>query len=187
VTTLASLFESADRGDGVAADALFAALYAELHRLARRQLARSGPGAALGATSLLHEAYLDMSRREGLSFPDRPRFLGYAARVMRGLIVDAVRRRQAEKRGGRFEITGLDGKEISASDQSAELERLSEALDQLAKVEPALAEIVDWKYFCGFSVAEIAALKGSSERTVEREWAKARLLLHGALEPDDRS
>jgi RNA polymerase sigma factor (TIGR02999 family) len=178
---LSALFAAAERGDRPAADALFATLYAELHRLAARQVARGGSGAALGTTSLLHEVYLEMSQREGATFPDRPRFLGYAARVMRGLIIDAVRRKQAEKRGGGFEITGIEGREI-ADRSGAELERLSSALDELASLEPALAEIVDWKYFCGFTFAEIAALKGSSERTVQRDWAKARLLLRGALD-----
>lgn len=162
---------------------MFAALYAELHRLAARQLARSAPGSILGTTSLLHEAYLDMSRREGVAFPDRARFLGYAARVMRGLIIDAVRRRQAEKRGGRYSITSVEGKEIEAPSPDRELELLGAALDELAKLEPRLAELVDWKYFCGFTTAEIAALRGDSERSVERDWAKARLLLHGALDP----
>jgi RNA polymerase sigma factor (TIGR02999 family) len=123
-----------------------------------------------------------MSRREGISFPDERRFLGYAARVMRGLIIDSFRRRQAEKRGGRFEITGLDGKEVAAPGEDLELEKLGAALDELAKLEPELAQLVDWKYFCGFSFAEIAALRGISERTIQREWAKARLLLHDALD-----
>ena len=123
-----------------------------------------------------------MSRRGGTEFPDQARFLGYAARVMRGLIIDAVRRRQAEKRGGRYRITSVDDKEIAAAAPDAELESLGAALDELAKLEPRLAEIVDWHYFCGFSFAEIAALRGTSERSIYREWAKARLLLHGALD-----
>src|SRR5262245_22357803 len=84
--TISALFDSADRGGTAAADALFTALYEELRRLADRQLARYGAGGALATTSVLHEAYLDIAAREGLHFPDRPRFFGYAARVMRGLI-----------------------------------------------------------------------------------------------------
>ena len=86
--TISSLMGAAERGDGVAADALFSALYAELHRLAKRELARHGTPPSLSATTLLHEAYLDMAGRDGPSFPDRARFMGYAARVMRGLIID---------------------------------------------------------------------------------------------------
>ncbi len=102
--TISSLLSSAEGGDRSAADALFAALYAELHALARRQLAR-GPGFTLGTTTLLHEAYLNISGREGARFPDRARFMGYAAKVMRGLVIDYARSHQALKRGGGFELT----------------------------------------------------------------------------------
>ena len=178
--SLTALFAAAETGDRRAADALFKALYAELHRLASRELARVGRG-SLDTTSLLHEAYLDIARREGVSFADRARFLGYAARVMRGLIIDAVRRNQAEKRGGRFEITGLEGLEVASGAESRELGRLGDAIDELARAEPGLAEIVDLKYFCGFGFGEIAALRGVTERTVQRHWEKARLYLHDVL------
>src|SRR5712691_9853424 len=106
-TTISSLIFSTERGDRSAADALFAALYSELHRLAKSQLARSGSGVTLGPTTLLHETYLNISRREGAVFPDEGRFMAYAAKVMRGLIIDYARNRQAQKRGGGFEITSL--------------------------------------------------------------------------------
>ena len=106
-TALSSLIESAEQGDRAAADPLFTALYDELHRMARRELSKRAAGMTLGATTLLHEAYLDISDREGVAFPDRNRFMGYAARVMRGLIIDYARSRQAQKRGGQFEITSL--------------------------------------------------------------------------------
>jgi len=179
--TISALVQSVEAGEPAAADALFAALYAELRRLAARQLASRGAGASLGTTSLLHEAYLDMSGREGNRFPDRARFLGYAARVMRGLIVDAARRNQAEKRGGQFIITGLDGREVAASAESVELSRLSDALDELTDAEPELAELVELKYFCGFSFAEIAEIRGITERTAQRHWERARLFLHRTL------
>jgi RNA polymerase sigma factor (TIGR02999 family) len=181
---VSGLFAAAERGEANAAGALFTALYSELHRLASRQLARGAAGATLGTTSLLHEAYLDLSRREGVSFPDRARFLGYAARVMRGLIIDAARRRQAVKRGGEFEITGLDGHEVASDEPSRQLAALGEALDGLARIDAALAELVDLKFFCGFSFGEIAELRGVTERTVQRHWEKARLYLHDALDPD---
>src|SRR6476469_3231878 len=177
---LSTLIVSADRGDGQASEALFSALYRELRGLARRELARSGPGASLGVTSLLHEAYLDIAEREGVAFPDRARFLGYAARVMRGLIIDGLRRRQARKRGGGFEITSIDGKDVGdegpASD-AEDIERLGRALDELAAVEPEIAHVVDLKFFCGFTFTEIASLRGVSERTVQRHWDKARIYL----------
>jgi RNA polymerase sigma factor (TIGR02999 family) len=176
-SSIASLIAGAERGESTATDALFAALYAELHGLARRQLRRNGPPVTLGVTTLLHEAYLDLSQRDAAIFPDRARFMGYAARVMRGIIIDYARSRQALKRGGGFEITALADDVAAAADQD-ELARIGAALDELAAVEPALAQVVDLKFFCGFSFAEIAAMRGVAERTVQRHWDKARLFLH---------
>ena len=170
-----------DATDPAAAERLFAALYDELHRLARRELARRGSHVTLGATTLLHEAYLDISARTGMVFPDRARFMAYAARAMRGLIIDYARRRYAQKRGGLFELTSLQTTIAESITDANELQRISDALDELAAVEPALAEIVDLKFFCGFSFAEIGAMRGVSERTVQRQWEKARLYLHRAL------
>jgi RNA polymerase sigma factor (TIGR02999 family) len=179
--TITSLFESAERGDAAASEALFAALYAELHRMARRELSRRGGHVTLGVTTLLHEAYIKMSDRDGVAFPDRARFMAYAARVMRGLIIDHVRRRHARKRGGLFEITVLETTIADRVDNERELQQISDALDDLAAIDRALAEVVDLKFFCGFSFAEIAAMHGVSERTVQRQWEKARLYLHRAI------
>lgn len=172
---------AAERGDPVATEALFSALYAELHRLAKREIARRGSSMSIGATTLLHEAYLDMAARSGAQFPDRGRFMGYAARVMRGLIIDHARNRQAQKRGGMFEITTLENKTLEDPADARELTEISEALGRLAKVEPILAEVVDMKFFCGFSFAEIAVMQNLSERTVQRQWEKARIYLHREL------
>jgi len=180
-STIASLADATERGDRSAADALFAALYSELHRLARRELARQGVPLGLSATTLLHQAYLDMAEREGPAFPDRARFMGYAARVMRGLIIDHARNRQAQKRGGLFEITSLTTDVLENPVDHLELERIGEALDQLSKTEPSLAEIVDLKFFCGFSFLEISAMRAVSERTVQRNWEKARIYMHRNL------
>jgi RNA polymerase sigma factor (TIGR02999 family) len=180
---LSNLMLSADRG-GQPSEALFSALYRELRGVARRELARSGPGGSLGATSLIHEAYLDIVEREGMAFPDRARFLAYASRVMRGLIIDGLRRRQARKRGSGFEITSLDGKDMGdaiPASEAEDIERLGAALDELAAVEPEIAQVVDLKFFCGFTFAEIASLRGVSERTVQRQWDKARIYLRHAL------
>jgi RNA polymerase sigma factor (TIGR02999 family) len=132
----------------------------------------------LGTTTLLHEAYLDIAGRDGTDFPDRARFMGYATRVMRGLIIDHARNRQAQKRGGLFEITSLATDTPDRAVDSRELSRIGEALDELAKTDPQLVEVVDLKFFCGFSFAEIAAMKGLSERTVQRQWEKARIYLY---------
>ena len=163
------------------AEALFSTLYNELHRMARRELSRRGRNMTLGATTLLHEAYLGMSARSGMAFPDQARFMAYAARTMRGLIIDHIRRRYAHKRGGLFELTPLDTTIAGRVAGAQELQQISDVLDELAAVEPALAEVVDLKFFCGFSFAEIAAMRGMSERTVQRHWEKARLYLHHAM------
>jgi RNA polymerase sigma factor (TIGR02999 family) len=182
--TISSLIRDAECADGAAADELFSTLYSELHRMAKRELARRGSPASLSVTTLLHEAYLDIAEREGNCFPDRPRFMGYAARVMRGLIIDHARSRNAIKRGGEFEITSLETDPAENPVDAKELSSISDALDQLAKVEPKLAELVDMKFFCGFSFAEIAALENLSERTVQRKWEKARIYLYQNIRAD---
>jgi RNA polymerase sigma factor (TIGR02999 family) len=163
------------------AEPLFAALYGELHRLARRELSRRGGHITLGATTLLHEVYLGMSARAGTVFPDHARFLAYAARAMRGLIIDYARRRFSQKRGGMIEFTPLETTIADRLTDANELQGISDALDDLARIEPELAEVVDLKFFCGFSFAEIAAMRGVSERTVQRHWEKARLYLYHAI------
>jgi RNA polymerase sigma factor (TIGR02999 family) len=176
--TISALILSTESGDRSAADALFGALYAELHRLAKGQLARSGPGVTLSATTLIHEAYLNIAGRGAAEFPDEGRFMAYAAKVMRGLIIDYARRRQALKRGGGFEITSVGDAVAGSVADEGELVRISAALDSLASVDPSLAEVVDLKFFCGFSFLEIGAMRGVSERTVQRLWEKARIFLH---------
>jgi RNA polymerase sigma factor (TIGR02999 family) len=182
-STLSTLFATAESGDRAAADQLFATLYDELHRMARRELAKRGAGATLGATTILHEAYLDISERERATFPDRNRFLGYASRVMRGLIIDYSRRRLAQKRGGQFEITAIATDVPDGVSDTDRLSDLSEALEGLEAADPRLARIVDLKYFCGFSFAEIGNMLGLSERTVQRDWEKAKVLLRVILSP----
>jgi RNA polymerase sigma factor (TIGR02999 family) len=176
--TISALIASTDAGDRSAAEALLAALHGEVHALARQRLAASGPGVTPGPTTLLHEACLDMSQREEPVFPDRARFIGYAAKVMRGLIVDYVRTHYAQKRGGGFRITTLNedsDRAVEADPQ--EIMQVGAALEELADGDPALADVVDLKFFCGFSFPEIAARRGVSERTVPRQWEKARISL----------
>jgi RNA polymerase sigma factor (TIGR02999 family) len=162
-------------------DALFSTLYSELHRLAKRQLARQWSPMDLGVTTLLHEAYLNIVDRSQPIFPDQARFMGYAARVMRGLIIDFARTRSATKRGGKFEITSLTLDTPDNSIDAKELSTISDALEELAQVEPDLATLVDLRFFCGFSFVEIAAMQSLSERTVQRRWEKARIFLHHSI------
>ncbi|HEX7327924.1 MAG TPA: ECF-type sigma factor [Casimicrobiaceae bacterium] len=166
---------------------LFRSLYAELHRLAQSQL-RKTPGAALSATTLLHEAYLDLHLRDPARFPDRARFMAYAARAMRGIVIDYARRQQAYKRGGEFHLTSLDTEAGDASDSAVAdagtLARIGDAVDALAQADPMLSEIVDLKFFGGLTLAEIAALRNVSARTIERDWLKARIFLRRILADD---
>jgi RNA polymerase sigma factor (TIGR02999 family) len=160
----------------------FAALYAELHQLAERQLRRNA-GAPVSPTTLLHEAYLGMLERDAV-FPDRARFIGYAARVMRGLIIDLVRERRALKRGAAFHITQLPTEIVDFEAFEGGLSRLSEAIEELAKHDPRLAEVVDLRYFCGYTFEDIAAQRGTSKRTVQRDWEKARVILFHQLKAE---
>ena len=176
---------AANRGDRAARDQLFTSLYEELRRLAQRELGRdAGAAQAMSATTLVHEVYADLARREKIEFADRGRFLAYAARAMRGVIIDAARGRHALKRGAEFHITRIDTQIAEQIPDAKVLDGVSEALDELAQLEPRLAEVVDLKYFCGFAVTEIAAMSGVSERTVQREWEKAKLLLYNMLGED---
>jgi RNA polymerase sigma factor (TIGR02999 family) len=168
---------------GEPAEALFAALYYELRRLSRYQLSRGGSVVSMSATTLLHKAYIDMAGHSP-QFGERQQFIGYAARVMRGIIVDHARHRCAQKRGGPYGTRSQlpDLKDQAMDDRNIIL--ISDALDELANVDAALVEIVNLKFFCGFSFAEIAAMQGVSERTVQRGWEKARLYLHQSIRPE---
>ena len=164
----------------------FQRLYAELRRLARREVFKGGAAGHMLATTLLHEAYLQMSARDGLSFPDVAHFMAYAGRAMRGIVIDRARARQAQKRGGDLDIAALDTylSDHAAAPEDAgakSLEHLGEAVEQLAAIDPRLAELVDLKFFAGLTFAEIAALRGVSERTPQRDWDKVRVLLHGLV------
>jgi len=162
-------------------DPLFASLYSDLRQIAQSALRRNGPQLTLSPTTLLHEVYLDISKRDSLQFPDRSHFMAYASRAMRGLIIDYARERRAQKRGGGFDITALPTVAPDVAVDVSELQPLSDALDELATVDRELAELVDLKFFCGFSFTEIAAMRSTSERTIRRDWSKARLLLHRSL------
>jgi len=181
---LEQLIQSAEQGDAGSREQLFTVLYDKLHQIAQREL-RRGAFATLSPTTLLHETYLNLSGRKLGAFPDHARFLAYASRAMRGLLIDYVRSRRAQKRGGAFEITALRTELPAGAAEEQELEGIGEALNSLGAVEPRLAQVVDLKFFCGFSFVEIAQLLGTSERTAQRDWDKARILLQRWLREHD--
>ena len=172
---------SSPEGTGTAPEQLFAALYHELHAVAQRRLRGVPFGTTLSTTTLLHEAYLSLFANEKLRFPDKACFLSYASRAMRGLIIDYARRQSASKRGGEFQLLPLADADVPDRPDAGALSDLGTALDELARLDPALAELVDFHFFCGLSFGEIAAMRGVSERTVQRDWRKARVLLHHQL------
>jgi RNA polymerase sigma factor (TIGR02999 family) len=182
LAAIATLVRAAEDGAGGDSAALFSELYRELHRLAASQLRRN-PGSSLGATTLLHEVYMGIAARDP-EFPDRARFFAYAARAMRGLVIDYARGRHAQKRGGEYHLTALDTNVAEAVAGPDDMNRLGDALAELERADPPLAELVDLKFFCGFTFADIAAQRGVSERTVQRDWQKARLLLRHVLVDD---
>lgn len=174
----------ADDGAPDPRGALFATLYDELHDIAQRELRRNG-GLAISATTILHEAYFRLQQQATPAFTDQRRFLAYASRVMRSLIIDFARHHQAQKRGGGFEITRLPTVIPDVAADTTELERVSAAVDALEEIDPELAQLVNLKFFCGITFGEMAAIRGVSERTVQRDWDKARALLQRALQGRD--
>lgn len=164
--------------------ALFTELYQDLRRIAARELRRGGGGLTISPTTLLHEAYLSLSQRDKLSFPDHAHFVSYAARVLRGLMVDYARSRQTLKRGAAIDIVSIPTQVPEQVADCLELERVAAAMDALEQADPQLAQVVDLKFFCGFSFVEIAAMRGTHEKTVRRAWERARIFLHHSLSED---
>lgn len=179
---LTTLLESARQGDQKAAGQAFSMLYEDLRRLAAARLRPHQTMTLLDTTSLVHEAFLKIVGADSLRVENRHHFFAYASRVMRSVIVDYARARSAERRGGDFERVVLD---TQLSDQIAAPEndalRVHEALEVLEKAEPRLAQVAEMRFFGGLSEPEIAEALGLSERTVRRDWEKARLLLLAAM------
>ena len=175
-----ALSQEAKTGSPQEHQLLFAKLYGELRRVAQRELKRRTAALTLSPTTLLHETFLNIIGRASVVFTDNGKFMSYAAQAMRGLIVDYLRRRHSEKRGGGLEITSLPTEPPYIAEpegDALQIEKLNTALESLAQIDPPLAEFVELKYFCGLSVSEIAHLREVSERTVERDWERARLML----------
>lgn len=179
---LTELIQRAREGDREAADAVFAATYAQLRGLARARLRASRAREFLDTGALVHETYLRFAASGQLRVDDRVHFLRWSGRVMRSVIVDMVRRRQAERRGGdAAHLTLTTGVADVASGGEQEILRVHEALDELALAGPRLVDVVELRYFAGLTEPEVAEALGVTERTVRRDWTKARLLLREAL------
>jgi len=162
--------------------ALFPALYNELRRLARSKLAGGGRHTLLDTHALVHEAFLRMQNGGGVSLNDREHFMAYAASTMRSVVIDFVRRRSAERRGGDVEHVTLDTRAAQVlGGNDEEILAVHEALQTLAEVDPRLVRVVEMRYFAGLTDLEIGAALGVTDRTVRRDWERARLLLSQML------
>ena len=183
------LLEAARAGDRGALDDVLATLYRELHGMARRQLAGQH-GHTLDATALVHEAYLKLAGRGNgaAQFDDRAHFFAYAASAMRSVVVDYARQRLAQKRGGDLHrVTDLPEELEGGLRLDEEMLGLDIALGRLAEVDPRLAQVVELRYFAGLSEVEIAALMERSERSIRRDWQKARMFLLASLDEAPRT
>jgi len=176
---LTVLLSRMKQGDPIARDALFAAAYAQLRRLAHARLYGGGRNTVLDTTALVHESYLRLVQTRELNIEDRRAFFAYASQVMRSVIVDSARARLAERRGG-------DALKITLSPELGQPEQgivqVHEALQELGLADPRAAQMVEMRYFGGYSVREIAETLDVTERTVQRDWEKARMLLRVILD-----
>jgi RNA polymerase sigma factor (TIGR02999 family) len=175
------LLQAARGGDRGAADEAFGLVYADLRRLARRQVRQHEGGP--GATSLVHEVYLRLVRPDAMQLDSREHFFSLAARAMRQLVVDHARQRAAAKRGGGVAAQDLDeiAERIGVPGDAERLLGLDQALTRLAALDRSLATLVEMRFFAGLELEEIAGITGRSERSLKRDWRKARAVLHAAL------
>ena len=179
---LADLLQRAQDGDAASRDKLFAAAYEELRTLARAQLRGGGRNTLLDTTVLVHESFLRFMQAGQLNGSERGHFFSYAGRIMRSVIVDFARKRQAERRGGNAEHVSLDtqlAEDVRANDE--DLIRIDEALQALQEVDSRLVQVVEMRFFVGMTEAEVADALGVADRTVRRDWEKAKLLLLATL------
>jgi RNA polymerase sigma factor (TIGR02999 family) len=180
------LLHRATGGDGAARDQLFTMLYGDLKRLAHVRLRQNEQVTLLDTVSLVHDTYLRLFNSKELGFEDRGRFFGYASTVMRNVIVDAVRSRHAQRRGGEAEHVPIDTwVSESVGDPGGtdeEVLRVNEALEMLQRMDPRLAQVVEMRYFGGLTETDIAQALGITDRTVRRDWEKARAILFTSLQ-----
>jgi len=168
-------------GRAEAVGELLPLVYAELRAIAHRRLAGGGRDATLDTSALVHDAYLKLFDRSQLDWQDRRHFFSVAAIAMRQIIVDRARRRGARKRGGGLERVDLDAANLAVDERADDILALNEALSRLAEVDDRLARIVELRFFGGLAVEEVAEVMEMSERTVKRDWRKARALLYQSL------
>lgn len=172
------LLDASRRGDAAALEQLFDLLYQDLRQLAHAKLRRSGQFTLLDTTGLVHESYLRLFKAGAIDATDRGHFMGYAAQVMRSIVVDFVRRRSTDRRGGDVIHVDLDAAGADVEDaREREVLEIHEALQELSKIDPRLVRVVEMRYFAGMTEEEVADALDRSVRSVARDWEKARLFL----------
>jgi RNA polymerase sigma factor (TIGR02999 family) len=184
-TPLTELLQLAAQGERGALDRVFTVLYPDLRRIAHARLRSQGGVAHLDTTALVHESFLHLVGASQLALADRKHFFTYAAKTMRNIIIEFAREHLAQRRGGGQVPLRLDtalANQLSAADGDASLIAINDALSALEGLDPALVQVVEMRYFAGYSEVEIAELTGSSERTVRRQWEKARAFLLATLQ-----
>lgn len=177
MSELSTVLERVGQQDCAALDKAFESFYPELKRIARARLRGSGLHGNLQTTALVHDSYVKLAGGPAREFGDRLHFLAYASRTLRSIVIDIVREERALRRGGDLQVVTLDTAAGEGVEPSVDVETVGDALDDLAKLDEGLARLVEMRFFGGLTETEIAEALGMSERTVRREWTKARALL----------
>jgi RNA polymerase sigma factor (TIGR02999 family) len=180
-TAITDVLLQARGGDPAVVDRLFAAVYDELRRVAHHALLRERPGHTLGTTGLVHETYFKLVDQSRVEWQDRAHFFGVAARAMRQILVDYARRRGALKRGGRVEVLALEEGLVAAEERAEAFLAVDDALTRLAAHDAGMAQVVECRFFAGLTEEETAEATGTSLRTVQRQWRRAKAWLYQEL------
>ena len=182
MTDLSIALQKIEQGHSAALDEAFNAWYPELKKIARARLNRSGLSGTMQTTALVHDSYMKLATGPDRQFSNRLQFLAYASRTLRSIVIDTIREERALRRGGDLNLVTLDTAVQEGVGNTVDVEDVNAAMDDLAKLDPALARLVEMRFFGGLNAAEIAEALGISERTVQREWNKARALLLTMIE-----
>lgn len=182
--SITAFLNQAAGGDPDAADRVWSAVYDELRRIAARELRREFDGGTLSTTGLVHEAYFKFADQDGMSWENRRHFYATACRAMRQILIDRARYRKAQKRGAGKDAVTLNSAVDAAESRGADLEALDEALTRLTEFQPRLGQVVECHFFGGLTFRETGEVLGTSERTAERDWHRARAYLRRLLDEE---
>ena len=182
MTELDIALQKIEKEHSAALDEAFNAWYPDLKKIAHARLSRSGLSGSMQTTALVHDSYMKLATGPDRHFSTRVQFLAYASRTLRSIVIDTIREERALRRGGDLNLVTLDTAVQEGVGAAVDIEAVNGAMDDLAKLDPSLARLVEMRFFGGMTAAEIAEALGISERTVQREWNKARVLLLTMIE-----